>query len=451
MGNKPTYNELWQKLKELEREASQWRWMEQVYRSVLESTSESIYLVDRNCRYLFVNEHYRERLGLNTSQIIGRHYGDFHSSEETRVFADTVETVFTTGQSVLLEHKSQRDERYFIRTFSPVKGGGTMNEITGVVVVSTDITQQKRVEASLRESEQKLRTIIESIEDGYYEVDLKGNTLFYNDALLKMLGYSRDEFSRMNCRDFLEEGSANTLFQTFQEVYNTKKPSRGVELLVIRKDGETRNVEVSTSLLYDEKKRRRGYRNIFRDITDRKRSEDTIRRLAYHDALTGLPNRLLFRDRLNMAIAAAKRYGHYVAVMLLDLDNFKDINDTLGHHVGDKLLQEVGQRLVKLLRQGDTVCRMGGDEFLILLPEIKKKEDTTMVAQKIIETFEQPFLLEDRNIHITTSIGIALYPESSDDVDTLIKFADIAMYRVKESGRNNFMVFEPPRGGKEGE
>lgn len=443
MNSEPTYEKLLQRVERLEKRVAEHRLMEEMYRSVVESTSDSIYLVDRDCTYLFINTHHRKRLGLRDKDIKGKRYSDFHTLEEVKEFTEALHKVFSTGRSFQHEHKSRRDNRFFLRTFSPVREGGPRSKITGVVVVSTDITDQKLVEEAIRESEQKYRTIIENIEDGYHEVDLSGNTTFFNDALLKMLGYSRDEFAGMNCRDFMGEGDARILFETFHEVYVSRKPSRGVELELRRKDGSTRNVEVSISLIRDAKGKRKGYRNLIRDVTERKRSEETIRRLAYHDPLTGLPNRLLFRDRLNMAIATAKRYRQYVAVMLLDLDNFKDINDTLGHHMGDQLLQKVGERLVKLLREGDTVSRMGGDEFLLLLPEIKRKEVTKMIAQKIVEAFADPFVIDDHNLFITTSIGIAIYPDSSDNVDTLIKHADIAMYQVKEGGRNNYRIFSP--------
>jgi diguanylate cyclase (GGDEF)-like protein len=176
-------------------------------------------------------------------------------------------------------------------------------------------------------------------------------------------------------------------------------------------------------------------------VTEQRKAEETIRRLAYHDSLTGLPNRLLVSDRLNMAIARAKRHRQYLAVLMLDLDKFKDVNDTLGHHMGDRLLQDVGERLMGFLRKGDTIARMGGDEFLILLPEIKKIDDSIMIARKVVDAFQSPFIIDGHEIHITTSVGIAIYPDSSEDADTLVKHADIAMYKVKDSGRNNYQIF----------
>jgi diguanylate cyclase (GGDEF)-like protein/PAS domain S-box-containing protein len=390
-----------------------------------------------------MNNQHLSRLGLPAEQIIGKRYSEFHSPEQNKVFAEAVDKVFSTGKSIQHEHRSERDKRYFLRTFSPVKDRGPNGEIKCIVIISTDITEQKLAEEAIRESEQKYRTIIENIEDGYHELDFSGNIVFFNDALLKILGYSRDEFAIMNYRNLADEETAHQLLQVCDEVYRTGKPSGGIEIKVMKKDGTMRVVELSVSLILDANGHEVGFRNLIRDVTERKESEETIRRLAYHDALTGLPNRLLFTDRLKMAIARAKRNRQYLAVMMLDLDYFKDINDTLGHHMGDRLLQAVGSRLTELLRKGDTTARMGGDEFLILLPEINNVGVTTTIAQKIVESFQSPFIIDDRKLHITTSIGIAIYPDASDDVETLIKHADIAMYRAKGSGRNNYQLFTP--------
>jgi len=170
---------------------------------------------------------------------------------------------------------------------------------------------------------------------------------------------------------------------------------------------------------------------------ERVRAEEQLAYMATHDALTGLPNRRLFNDRLNVALAHAHRNRQKLAVMLLDLDHFKEVNDTLGHSVGDRLLQAVGGRLTSLLRESDTVARMGGDEFMLICPEIAQAGDATKVAPKILEAVREPFEFDDHELHITTSIGIALYPEDGEDVDTLMKNADIAMYRAKDRGRDN--------------
>ncbi len=186
-----------------------------------------------------------------------------------------------------------------------------------------------------------------------------------------------------------------------------------------------------------------------RELTERKWAEEALVRMATHDPLTGLPNRRLFNDRLNLELAHARRNQRKLAVMLLDLDHFKDVNDTLGHSMGDKLLQVVGQRLLGLLRKSDTVARMGGDEFTLLLPEIAQAEDATQIAHKILGAFRKPFEFNDHEVRITTSIGIAIYPDDGEDADTLIKNADIAMYRAKDQGRDNYQRYSG-KGGRDG-
>lgn len=173
----------------------------------------------------------------------------------------------------------------------------------------------------------------------------------------------------------------------------------------------------------------------------RKRADDIIRQLAYHDSLTGLPNRLLFNDRLILEMAHAERNQKKLALILLDLDNFKDINDRLGHNVGDQLLKMVGDRLSGLLRKADTIARMGGDEFMLLLPEIIRTEYSVEIAHKIKQTLQEPFVIDGQKIRTTASIGIAIYPDDGGDIDTLIRNADIAMYHVKEQGRNKYLRY----------
>ncbi len=184
-----------------------------------------------------------------------------------------------------------------------------------------------------------------------------------------------------------------------------------------------------------------GYVLMLRDITERKQYEETIHHLAYHDALTGLPNRVLLRDRLVQALAASQRTGGRGALMILDLDRFKDINDTLGHSMGDLLLKAASERLRRLLRKSDTVSRMGGDEFVLLLPTIATVESAAIIAGKIVRAFRRPFVCDGHTLKVTASIGVADFPDDGTDDETLMKNADIALYRVKAQGRNNFQRY----------
>ncbi len=208
-----------------------------------------------------------------------------------------------------------------------------------------------------------------------------------------------------------------------------------------RKNGEVYPEWLSINAVRNPEGQITNYIAVFSDITKRKAAEDQMRFLAHHDALTSLPNRVLFAERLSHAIAHARRNGKVVAVMFLDLDRFKQVNDTLGHPVGDQLLQTVAQRLTGCVRAEDTVARMGGDEFTVILEEINDAAHVVPVARKVIAALAQPMTLEGKPLAITTSLGISLYPEHGEEPDSLIRHADTAMYQAKESGRNNFQFF----------
>ena len=180
---------------------------------------------------------------------------------------------------------------------------------------------------------------------------------------------------------------------------------------------------------------------LHREISDRKQAEKQIRQMAYHDSLTGLPNRKLFSDRLGIALAQAQRNKKEVGIAMLDLDKFKDVNDTLGHGVGDLLLKAAAERLSAALRKGDTVARIGGDEFVLILPDLKVVEDAINIAQKIVDGFRKPFLIDSHQLIVTTSIGIAVYPQDGTDKEILLKKADIAMYQVKDAERDGYQIY----------
>jgi diguanylate cyclase (GGDEF)-like protein/PAS domain S-box-containing protein len=301
--------------------------------------------------------------------------------------------------------------------------------------------QRKRAEKVLRKNENKLRNIISFSPDAITISDLKGKIIDCNQATLDLHGFSsKKELIGKNAFDLIapkdREKAAEKLKETLEQG-NVKN----IEYTFLTKDGAEFPAELAASFIQDSSGQPEFFVAITKDISERKQREEQLYYLATHDALTGLPNRVLFNDRLSLALYQANRSQQRLAVMLIDLDNFKEVNDTLGHRTGDKLLQAVGERIKNLLRKSDTVARMGGDEFLLLLPGICRIDDVATVAQKILDVFQEPFMVKDHKLHITTSIGIAIFPHHGKDDDTLIKNADIAMYRAKRYGRNSYQYY----------
>jgi diguanylate cyclase (GGDEF)-like protein/PAS domain S-box-containing protein len=303
-----------------------------------------------------------------------------------------------------------------------------------ILSIARDITERRVMEEELRQSEERYRLLFENESDAVMVFDVE--TLKFEDAngaALQLYGYSKEELLKVRVPDISAE--AEKTMEMIAKLTAGDPEGKKVQLRYHRKkDGTVFPVEITNGVFMS--RGRQKVIGVLRDITERVRGEETIRRLAYHDVLTGLPNRMLFADRLNLAIAGALRNRQKLAVMLLDLDYFKDVNDTLGHGVGDQLLRSVGERLITLLRKNDTVSRMGGDEFFLLLPELARVRDASTIARKVLEAFREPFVLDCHEVHITTSIGYALYPDDGEDADTLLQNSDIAMYHAKQEGRN---------------
>jgi diguanylate cyclase (GGDEF)-like protein/PAS domain S-box-containing protein len=264
--------------------------------------------------------------------------------------------------------------------------------------------------------------------------------LYASDACRRLLGYEPSELVGRSIYDFIapdEREEVRHLSYLINEVTPTTYSYR-----MLRKDGSpvwfettSRSVRNPATGEVDE------FVSVSRDITERKIVEEQIEHQAYHDALTSLPNRRLFRDRLTIALAQARRTSTGLAVMFLDLDRFKDVNDTLGHSLGDELLKAIAARLRGALRGEDSIARMGGDEFTLLLGNLKTPDDAAKIAQKILEVIAQPMRIDGNEIFITTSVGIALFPNDGDTAEALLKNADHAMYRAKDSGRNSYQLF----------
>jgi len=283
---------------------------EEKYRSLVESSKDSIYLMDTASRYCFLNSNNLFRRGLSMEQIKGKLYADFHSLKDTQNFIEKLDYVVEQGESISYEYFSTRVKKYFLRTLSPVRG--LDGKVAFITVVSKDINE-------LKQAQKELKIMVD------------------------------------------------------------------------------------------------------------------------YDGLTNIYNRRYFEEKLTIEITRSIRYGTPVSLLMLDIDNFKEVNDKFGHVIGDRLLQGVAERFSKLLRKTDTICRLGGDEFIILLPRLTQpRENAVDVSQKILNSLNEPFLIKVKKICITTSIGIALYPDNGEEEEVLIKSADKAMYLAKKEGPNNY-------------
>lgn len=304
-----------------------------------------------------------------------------------------------------------------------------------VIGIAYDITTHKNTVQALLESESKYRQLVESVQGGIWVIDHDARTTYVNPCMAAMLGYSVEEMLGKHLYSFMDEAGIDICMRNLERREQGLKEQHDFEFL--RKDGRRIYANFETSQIMDDCGNKIGTIAGVMDITDRRRTEEIIMQMAYHDALTGLPNRRLFKDRLKMAMAHANRYKEKVGVLMIDLDRFKRINDTLGHSVGDILLKQVSGRLRQLVRTNDTVARMGGDEFMVVLPEMSDGKSAGLIAQKIIDSMKEPFMCNDHKLMISTSIGIALYPSDGRDCELLIKNADVAMYEAKHSGSDS--------------
>ncbi len=307
--------------------------------------------------------------------------------------------------------------------------------------LETEMAKRKQTEAALRDSEQKYRSIIETIEDGYCEIDLKGNFVLFNDALCRIFGYDREMLATMKTLDMLSKESADQIFQAYADVYKNGKPILSYRYDIIRKNGEKRHVETSVALIRDTDGKRIGFRGVFRDVEERKQFERQLIYQAYHDALTGLNNRKAFYEKLNDVIKYARRYESEIALVYIDIDRFKQVNDTLGHDAGDDLLKEIAARLTSCLRETDFIARIGGDEFAAILNNPQAGQPD-VVAARVVESIGKSYQINGLVInYVSASVGVSRYPMDTDNIQTLITYADTAMYQAKKK-RDCFTLYK---------
>lgn len=316
-------------------------------------------------------------------------------------------------------------------------------------------TQNQLMEEKLKESEELHRFIVNSSPDLVYMLDRNGCFTFLNDRVESLLGFSKDELLGKHYTEIVDQDHLEIARNIFNERRAGSRVIANAELRLKSRLGRRGPqlfhatsvwMELTAMGVYSDVNERTrgnfvGTYGTARDISERKEAEEVINFQAYHDLLTHLPNRALLKDRLSLAIAHARRNKRKLAVMFLDLDRFKLVNDTLGHSMGDRLLKAVANRLQSCLRRGDTLSRFGGDEFTLLLPEVRTRDDVVVIASKILDRLNGPFVIDGHELFVGASIGIAMYPEAGDSEESLVQSADIAMYHVKGRGKNGYQFF----------
>ncbi len=399
------------------------------------------FIKDAQGRHIWANSAFERILG--TGWFGKTNEETFLAGTDARL-TENDRMVLTTGQPAeMVEATELKDGvRYWLTHKFPIQVREGVPPLLGGV--SIDITERVRVEENLRRSEDRYRRLVESSPQPMAVV-MNGKWAYVNSAAVQLLGARNpEEVIGKRALDFAHPDYHEMIRREDRLSRSGKKETVYIEFKAKRLDGQVIEVEVaSIPITYQG---RSASQVVFRDITERKNAEAMIRHQAYHDYLTGLPNRSLFSDRLALALVQSARNKQMLAVLFMDLDQFKVINDTLGHSVGDDLLKCVAERLIRCLRKGDSVGRMGGDEFTILLSGLKCPEDAVVVAQKILGVIRRPWQVAGHELRISASIGIAVFPGDGQDAETLMKNADIAMYRAKEQGKDRCQLYSPSIG-----
>ena len=418
------------------------RFSEEKFRCINNSAQDAIIMVDSRGKITLWNAAAEKMFGYNTLEAVG---SDMHHLLAPERFWNSANKGFsafsTTGQGPMVVRKTSELVALHKNGYEfPIEisvSAAQFHHTWHAIGILRDITARKKAEQKLKLGFQ----IMENAADGILVTDSHGIVEMVNPAFTHITGFTKEEAIGAN-PSILKSGRHDKIF--YQEMWRSlleKGLWRG-EIWNRRKDGAIYPQQLSISAIYDSNKNASNYVAVFNDITQRKINEENLERLAFYDPLTGIPNRMLFLERLDRAIREDRRYKTASALLFLDLDGFKQVNDTYGHETGDLLLQNVAIRLQALVRDEDTVSRLGGDEFTLILRRVAIPQDSRKVAKNVVESMAKPFLINGFECQIGASIGIAFHPLHAEDVETLVKQADMAMYCAKKAGRNRFHIHE---------
>jgi diguanylate cyclase (GGDEF)-like protein/PAS domain S-box-containing protein len=427
---------------------------EALFRAISDASPLGIFVADMDGGCVYTNAAYREIAGLTFEQALG-------SNWSTAIYPRDRERVLADWHAAAHDGEPFRSEFRFLRpndsivwtrvTSAPIREGQSVN---GHVQTVEDITARKLEEFGLRAAEQALseekeraQVTLNSIGDAVISTDSLGNVMFLNQVAENMTGWSCQEALGRPLTQVFRIIDGTTRMAAANSARRAMDDDEIVRLaegcVLLRRDETEVHIEDSAAPMHDRDGQVSGAVIVFRDIGPTLAMAHKMSHLAHHDFLTGLPNRVLLIERISQAITQANRHGKRLALLFIDLDNFKRINDLLGHAAGDQLLRLVAKRLAACVRAMDTLCRQGGDEFVMLLTEIEQPQDAARVVEKLRAALAVPYRIGRHDLRVTLSTGISVFPDDGFDADTLMQKADTAMFRAKASGRDSYLFFRP--------
>jgi len=415
------------------------------FRAMSDASPLGIFVSDAQGECVYTNAAYQHISGMRLEQTLGNNWSmAIHPEDRERVLAAWREAA--------------RDQAPFQTEFRFLQGDDSVvwtrvnsaamadaGKSFGLVQTVEDISERKAAEDALFEEQERARVTLNSIGDAVVTTDLAGKVTFLNQVAEAMTGWPREmALGRPLAEVFnIIDGKTRSVAvnPALRAIAENQTVGLAMDSMLIHRDGSESAIEDSAAPIHNRDGRVAGAVLVFHDVSESRAMALKMAHLAQHDFLTGLPNRLLLTERLAQAIGLANRHKKQVALLFLDLDDFKHVNDSLGHAVGDLLLQSIAERLKVGVRETDTVCRQGGDEFVILLAEIEQPQDAARVADNLLASLAQPHLINGQELHATVSIGISVYPNDGLDLDAVLQNADTAMFHAKSCGRNNYQFF----------
>lgn len=422
------------------------------FRAISDAAPLGIFVSDADGACEYTNAAYQKISGLTLEESLGMNWSmAIHPDDRTRVLAEWRIAARSPAPFQAEYRFLPGDDRVvWTRINSAAIRDG--KAFVGAIQTVEDISERKAAElellvaeSALFEEKERAQVTLDSIGDAVLTTDLQGRVTYLNPAAMTMTGWPSEQAIGSPLDDVFRIIDGNSRQTTGNPAKIAIAENRTIGLadncMLVRRDGLELAINDSAAPIHDRDGAVVGAVLVFEDVSESRAMTLKMSHLARHDFLTGLPNRMLLTERLSQAIGQAHRHHRQVVLFFLDLDYFKNINDSLGHAIGDQLLQSVGERLMATVRTTDTVCRQGGDEFVILLPEIEHPQDAALIAQKLLDAFALPHHVGGQELHITLSIGISIYPDDGLELDSVMQSADTAMYHAKKSGRNNFQFF----------